>query len=453
MISTKKRSSSKVRTMPATMRTLLLASLVALALTLTSMTANAARRAKAGPDFILIQAGELLAVPGQPTQKAKTIVVYKGRISQIRSGFVEADGLELAEGETAEVIDLKEHFVLPGLMDAHVHLMWSGGDHPPMKQEEVTNPDLTLWTLRNARASLMAGFTTVRELAAEPEVIFAVRTWIDAGKFLGPRIIAAGRPVGALGGHGDMSDIGVDPADVAASGLCDGVESCRRAVRVQHKLGSDVIKMMSTGGWHDETGTEQLFFPDEMKATVDTARQLGLKVATHAYADDAIADAVEAGVDSVDHGFGASKSTLSAMKKKGIYLVPTLSIAQKKGKEITLYRDEHRAFETALDVGTPIAFGTDVGGIPHRYAAREFGYMVKLGMPADKAIESATVNTARLFGLESEVGTLVAGKLADIIAVRANPLSDISALENVDFVMKSGRVAKRDGVPADIVLD
>jgi imidazolonepropionase-like amidohydrolase len=405
------------------------------------------------PDFILIQAGILLAVPGEAPQKNKTIVVHEGRITQIRSGFVEADGLGLVEGETAEVIDLQDHFVLPGLMDAHIHLMWSGSDHPPGKLDEITNPDLALWTLRNARAALLAGFTTVRDLAAEPEVIFAVRDWINGGKFIGPRILAAGRPIGALGGHGDTSEVGIDPANIAASGLCDGLESCRRAVRVQHKLGSDVIKMMSTGGWHDETGTEQLFFLDEMQATVAAAHQLGLKVATHAYADDAIADAVEAGVDSVDHGFGATKATLKAMKKRNIFLVPTLSIAQRKGKEITKYRNDYGAFELALEVGTPIAFGTDVGGIPHRFAAREFTYMANLGMKPDDAIRSATINTAELFGLDAEVGTLTVGKLADIIAVSKSPLTEIAALESVDFVMKNGRVAKRDGVAVDIFLD
>ena len=222
---------------------------------------------------------------------------------------------------------------------------------------------------------------------------------------------------------------------------------------MQHKLGSDVIKMMTTGGFHDETGTEQLFFFDEIEATIAAAHQLGMAVGTHAYAGDAIADVVRAGVDSVDHGFGATDATLKEMVEKGIYLVPTLSVAQQKGSEIRKYREEYRAFERAIKIGTPIAFGTDVGGIPHMFAAREFSYMVELGMSPSAALESATINTAKLFRVDGETGTLEAGKLADIIAVEGDPLQDITVLETVDFVMKSGRVAKRDGVLTDFFLD
>ena len=408
---------------------------------------------KQGVDLILIQAGYVLAIPGEAPRKDQTIVINADHIVEILDGFVDADTLDLDDKETTEVINLREHFVLPGLMDAHIHLMWSSRDLPPKKQGELNSQDLALWTLRNARTALSSGFTTVRDQASEPSVMFAVRDWINGGKFLGPRILASGRPVGALGGHGDMSAADTDPDDLSGSGLCSGVESCRWAVRMQHKLGSDVIKMMSTGGFHDETGTEQLFFFDEMEATISAAHQLGLAVGAHAYAGNAIADAVRAGVDSVDHGFGATDATLKEMLTKEIFLVPTLSVAQKKGSEIRRYREEHRAFERALKIGTPIAFGTDVGGIPHQFAAREFSYMVELGMSPAAAIESATINTAKLFRVDRETGTLEAGKLADIIAVKGDPLQDVTVLEEVDFVMKSGRVAKRDGVPVDFFLD
>jgi len=404
-----------------------------------------------GADFILIQAGRLLEIPGAAPHDNQTIVITAGRIVEIRDGFVGVEVLELQDEETAEVINLREYFVLPGLMDAHIHMMWSSRDLPPKKQGELNSQDLTLWTLRNARTALSSGFTTVRDQASEPGVMFAVRDWINGGKFLGPRILASGRPVGALGGHGDMSTAESD--EPSRSGLCNGVESCRQAVRMQHKIGSDVIKMMSTGGFHDETGTEQLFFFDEMEATISAAHQLGMTVGTHAYAGDAIADAVRAGVDSIDHGFGAADATLNEMLEKEIYLVPTLSVAQRKGSEIRKYREEHRAFERALKIGTPIAFGTDVGGIPHKFAAREFSYMVELGMSPAAAIASATINTAKLFRLDGETGTLEAGKLADIIAVKGDPLQDVTVLETVDFVMKGGRVAKRDGVMADFFLD
>jgi imidazolonepropionase-like amidohydrolase len=404
-------------------------------------------------DFILIQAGELLAVPGEPPQSRKTIVVSEAHIVEIRDGFIGIDGLQLDDGQSAEIIDLRDSFVMPGLMDAHIHLMWSGRDHPPKKPGEMKSEDLTLWTLRQARTALSVGFTTVRDMASEPGVMFAVRDWINGGKFIGPRILAAGQPVTAAGGHGDRAPIDSGSNEPSTSGLCDGLESCRRAVRLQHKRGSDVIKMMATGGFADQTGTEQLFFYDEMEATVNAAHQLGLPVATHAYAGDAIADAVRAGVDSVDHGFGATDATLKEMKKKNIYLVPTLTLTQRKGAEITVYRDRYRAFERALDIGTPIAFGTDVGGIPHRVAAREFAYMVDLGMSPEAAIVSATISTAKLFRLEDEIGTIATGKLADIISVKGNPLEEIERLQDVRFVMKSGRVAKQDGVMMDIFLE
>jgi imidazolonepropionase-like amidohydrolase len=370
----------------------------------------------------------------------------------VRDGLLGPEAVENSAGAAIEVIDLRDRFVLPGLMDAHSHLMWSGRDLPPKKADKLREADLALWTLRNARTTLAAGFTTVREQASSPPPVFAVRDWINAGKFLGPRILAAGNPVGALGGHGDMTRAEVDPADVTASGLCSGPESCRRAVRMQKKIGADVIKMMATGGFHDSTGTEQFFFFEEMLATVEAAHQLGMPVGTHAYAGKAVADAVRAGVDSVDHGFGADDATLKLMKQKGIYLVPTLTIAQQAGPPRE-YREKYRAFERALKIGTPIAFGTDVGGVPHRYAAKEFSYMVSAGMTPADAIVAATVNTARLFRIDQDVGTLEPGKLADIVAVRGSPLDNVAVLESVDFVMKSGRVARRDGRMTDMVIE
>jgi imidazolonepropionase-like amidohydrolase len=400
---------------------------------------------------IIIHAGRLLAVPGQPVETEKSIVINGDHIIGVYDGYIDTDTPD--SDEQKKIIDLRDRLVLPGLMDAHIHIGWSSKDLPPKKSAEMTNEDLTLWMLRHARTALSAGFTTVRDMASPPYVIFAVRDWIDGGKFLGPRILAAGLPVTAVGGHGDMTKPGLDSSDVMASGLCQGVESCRRAVRVQHKIGADVIKLMSTGGFHDHTGTDRLFFYDEIEATIKAAHQLGMAVATHAYADDAIADAVRAGVDSVEHGFGATDKTLKEMRQKGIYLVPTLSVAQRKGSDIRKFREQHVAFERALKIGTPIAFGTDVGGVPHRYAAREFSYMVAAGMDPAAAIRSATVETAKLFRIENEAGTIETGKLADLIAVTGDPLEDIAALEDIDFVMKSGRVAKQDGQLAIFFLD
>ncbi len=421
-------------------------------LALTALAAAAEGPAAAANGYVVIQAGEVLVRPGEAPRKNQTVVIRGQRIVAVRDGLLGAEAVVDGAGAAIEVIDLRDRFVLPGLMDAHSHLMWSSRDLPPKKADKMTGEDLTLWTLRNARTTLAAGFTTVREQASSPRPVFTVRDWINAGKFIGPRILAAGNPVGALGGHGDMTRDDTDPADVTASGLCSGPESCRRAVRMQHKLGADVIKMMATGGFHDATGTEQFFFFNEMEATVTAAHQLGMPVGTHAYAANAVADAVRAGVDSVDHGFGADDATLKLMKQKGIFLVPTLSIAQQAGPARE-YREKFLAFERALKLGTPIAFGTDVGGVPHRFAAKEFSYMVRAGMAPAAAITAATVNTARLFRIDQDVGTLEAGKLADIIAVQGSPLDDVTVLEQVDFVMKSGRVAKRAGRMTDIVVD
>ena len=422
-----------------------------LAIVLVNTIVPVAWPAESPQHYVVIQAGELLAVPGRPPVKNQTLIIQGQRILEVRAGIVGAEAVT-APGTNVEVIDLRDRFVLPGLLDAHTHLMWSSEDRPPKKADKMTDPDLTLWTLRNARTTLGAGFTTVRELASSPLVTFAVRDWINAGKFLGPRILDAGNPISAHGGHGDRTKVGVDPDELSASGLCSGVETCRKAVRIQHKLGSDLIKMMATGGFSDVSGTEQFFFFDEMQATVEAAHQLGLPVTTHAYAGNAVADAVRAGVDSVEHGFGASDETLTLMKQKGIFLVPTLLVAEQipAAKQ---YREKYRAFERALKIGTPIAFGTDSGSVPHALTAREFAMMVKCGMTPAAAVQAATVNAAKLFRLEREVGTLEVGKLADVIAVKGQPLQDVTALETVDFVMKSGRVAKRDGHMMDTVLD
>lgn len=401
--------------------------------------------------YTVVQAGELLAIPGEAPRRNQTVVIRGQEVLAVRDGILGAEAVEDAGGAPVAVIDLRGHFVMPGLMDTHTHLMWSGADHPPKKADKLTDADFTLWTLRHARTKLLAGFTTVRDQASAPHPLFAVRDWINAGRFLGPRILAAGNPITAPGGHGDMTKEDVNPLDIHASNLCSGVGGCRNAVRIQHKMGSDVIKMMATGGFADNTGIDQRFFPDEMQAIVDTAHQLGLIVGTHAYATDAVAAAVRAGVDSVEHGFGADDATLRLMKQKGIYLVPTLLVAQKGA--IHDYRLQDRAFERALKMGVPIAFGSDDGGIPHGLSAREFGLMVEAGMSPMAALQAATVNAARLLRIDGEVGTLEAGKLADLIAVKGSPLDDVGVLENVDFVMKSGRVAKRDGRATDTILD
>ena len=270
-----------------------------------------------------------------------------------------------------------------------------------------------------------------------------------------PRILAAGPVISATGGHGDRGSgesKSLDPDERLRNGVCDGAAECTRTVRHMKKLGADLIKITATGGFMSATGTQQQYDLEEMQAIVAVAHQRDLKVAAHAYAGDAIVNALRAGVDSIEHGWQLDDAGIRLMKERGSYLVPTLLISRPSawarragivdGGQL---RDEARAFEKAYAAGVNIAFGTDVGIFDHGQNALEFDVMVELGMTPADAIRSATIMTAKLFGLDAEVGTLEQGKLADVIAVRGDPLDDITALQDVDFVMKAGQVVKRDG--------
>jgi imidazolonepropionase-like amidohydrolase len=407
--------------------------------------------------YVLIQAGTLLAVPGKPPQERMTVVVHNDRVDRVVPGYLVPDGLAAPAGSTVQVIDLSDRFVLPGLMDAHVHLRSEpsfsrrrterGDRSPPTPAEYAVN------AMVYARRNLAAGFTTLRDLGSDDQSVFAVRNAINEGRMIGPRILVAGSAIAVTGGHGDSIPIEQtgDPAARLRDGTCDGPMECRQAVRYQYKLGADVIKFTSTGGFGSNTGLDPQLFPDEIQAIVSTAHLVGLKAAAHAYSPIAIKDAVRAGVDSIEHGFLLDDEGIALMKKAGTWLVPTLSasypppIFRIPDPPSVKLRNEYRAFERAYAAGVKIAFGTDAGTFSHGTNAKEFEFMVKFGMSPKDAIYSATVSTAELFGLAADVGTLEAGKLADLIAVKGNPLQDISVLREIDFVMKSGKVAKRDG--------
>jgi len=414
--------------------------------------------APAAPDrYSLVHAGTLLAVPGQPPEREMTIVVKNDRIAGVMRGFVDAAAAGLPPGTAVELIDLRDRFVLPGLMDAHVHLIHEpsfarrrterGDRNPPTSSEGAVN------AIVYARRTLAAGFTTVRDLGSDDQAVFAVRDAIDAGRMIGPRILVSGSALAVTGGHGDslsLDDTG-EAQRRLGDGTCDGPVECRAAVRYQYKLGADVIKFTATGGFGSNTGLDPQFFPDEIEAIVATAHLLGLKAAAHAYSPVAIRQAVRAGVDSIEHGFLVDDEGLAMMKKSGTYLVPTLSasypppIFRIPDPESVRIRNEHKAFERARAAGVNIAFGSDAGTFAHGDNAKEFGLMVKFGMSPMEAIRSATVATADLFGLSAEVGTIAPGKFADLVAVAGNPLEDVDALLQVDFVMQGGRVAKQGG--------
>ncbi|MBN8280565.1 MAG: amidohydrolase family protein [Gammaproteobacteria bacterium] len=406
--------------------------------------------------YALIHAGTLLAVPGSPPQARMTVVVKNDKVAAVLPGFLDA-APDAAPGSVTEVIDLSDRFVMPGLMDAHVHLqsqpMFSrrrterGDRNPPSAAENTVN------AVVYARRDLAAGFTTLRDLGSDDQSVFAVRNAINQGRMIGPRILVSGSAIAVTGGHGDglpMDRTGDDAARIA-EGTCDGPMECRQAVRYQYKLGADVIKFTSTGGFGSNTGLDPQLFPDEIGAIVSTAHLVGLKAAAHAYSPVAIKDAVRAGVDSIEHGFLLDDEGIRMMKKAGTFLVPTLSasypppVFRIPDPPSVKLRNEYKAFERAYAAGVKIAFGTDAGTFDHGTNAKEFEFMVKFGMPPMDALRAATVVTADLFGLSAEVGTLEPGKLADVVAVKGNPLDNISAMRQVDFVMKSGRVAKRDG--------
>jgi imidazolonepropionase-like amidohydrolase len=431
---------------------------LALLATILSVAALAAPAAPTTPDrYVLVHAGTLLAVPGRPAEREMTIVVKNDRVAGVVRGFLDATAAGLPSGATVDLIDLRDRFVLPGLMDAHVHLIHEpsftrrrterGDRNPPTSAEGAVN------TVVYARRTLAAGFTTVRDLGSDDQAVFAVRNAINAGRMIGPRILVSGSALAVTGGHGDSLPLDGtgDPQSRLRDGTCDGPMECRAAVRYQYKLGADVIKFTSTGGFGSNTGLDPQLFADEIEAIVSSAHLVGLKAATHAYSAIAIKQAVWAGVDSIEHGFLVDDEGLALMKKAGTFLVPTLSasypppIFRIADPESVRIRNEHQAFERARAAGVKIAFGSDAGTFAHGDNAKEFGLMVKFGMSPMDAIRSATVATADLFGLAGEVGTVEPGKLADLVALAGNPLDDVAALLHIDFVMKGGRVAKQDG--------
>lgn len=414
----------------------------------------------AAAEWAVIHAGRLLAVPGQPPEAERSVVVRDGRVVEVRPGFVAADGVGAAEGDTVEVIDLSRHFVLPGLIDAHVHLTGELG--PEQKMLEVTRSDAaaTLHSLPFLRRTLDAGFTTVRDVGGPPEIVFALRDAVAAGVVAGPRIVAAGSSIAATGGHGDVHGYREEILDLwADSSICDGAADCRRAVRAQVKRGADVIKVTATGGVLSETaaGTGQQLFDDELEAIVATAHSLGRKVAAHAHGVDGINAALAAGVDSIEHGTYSDDESFRLYKESGAYLVPTLlagatvlgmvetaefmaPAVREKARRVG--REMKDTVRRAHAAGVPIAFGTDSGVSRHGDNGREFVLLVDSGLTPAEAIETATVHASRLLGLDDEIGTLEPGKRADLVAVTGDPLADVASLLDVAAVVQGGKLVR-----------
>ena len=419
-------------------------------------TAPAAAPAASRTTYIL--AGALLDRPGQAPRGASTLVVRDGKVAEVRDGHATAPA-------GVDVVDLRDRFVMPGLVDMHVHLIGIGGD-PRRERLEALNRDRAddlLQGVGNARATLMAGFTTVRDLGGEEHSIRALRDAVEAGTVEGPTIVNAGRMISVSGGHGDARNSLSDRFEESAihrdlQNLCDGPEECRRAVRRQVGLGARVIKFAATGGVLSNVsgGLGRAMTPEEMRAIVDTAHGLGRKVAAHSHAAEGTKAALEAGVDTIDHGTFLDDESIRLFKARGAYLVPTMiapqtALAQGRAGDIpaaTIPKAEAAAaaaiqsHRRAFASGVKVAFGTDTGVSRHGENAREFALMVAAGMTPAQAIRSATVTAAEALGRD-DIGTLAVGKAADVIAVSGSPLEDVRRLERVDFVMRRGVVAKR----------
>ncbi len=403
------------------------------------------------PQVTIVHAGTLLATPGDAPTRQQSLVISEGKILEVRSGFIGPDDIS-SESEVT-VIDLSEKFVLPGLMDMHVHFTLRV---PRPDYAKTSDADYAVEAVRNANTTLLAGFTTVRDLGAmRAESIIAVRDAIERGAIPGPRIFAAGESISATAGHGDKRGLRGDIAEVMLSAaMCDGAEDCRRAVRSQYKLGADTIKIHATGGGADPNGKQDSapeMFADEMRAVVETAHALGMKVGAHAHGTAGIKAAIRAGVDSVDHSTFLDDEAIDMYLEHGTYMVRTAYLQDfflSRTNIPQADQDERRANKEELEVklreaikrGVKMAMGTDAGIMPHGDNAKEISKYVELGMTPMQAIETATVNAASLLGLQDEVGRLNAGMAADIVATDISPLEDITALQNITFVMRGGVV-------------
>ena len=402
-----------------------------------------------------IHAGQLLDRPGRAPRGASTIIVTGGHIAEVRDGHVPAPA-------GATLVDLSDRFVLPGLIDSHVHLDSDRAGNEGLIAGFTESDELRAFeTLWNAQKTLNAGFTTVRNLG-DPGGTLALRDAIARGWATGPRIVDAGSSISTTSGHMD-GRLGVVEDLHAAIGdenLCDGPEECRKVVRRQIGRGVDVIKIATTGGVNSRIGAGlgKQMFDDEAKAIVDTAHLYGKKVAVHAHGADGIVSALRAGADSIEHGTLLDEEGIRLFKQTGAYYVPTLSTVNGYLERIAAnpnaYAPDVRAkidwrigitgksLEKAVPAGVKIAFGTDAGVSKHGRNADEFELLVKHGMTPASAIQAATVNAADLLGLAKDIGTIEPGKEADIIAVAGNPLADVTVLKRVGFVMADGRIHK-----------
>lgn len=422
-----------------------------------AQTSGNATAEKPAQKTIYIVAGRLFDATSDAVRQNVVIVVEDERIKSVlpNSGGVIPAG--------ATVIDLSHATVLPGLIDCHTHLGSRADRYNEIYRFKDTPFDHAFAAVVNARKTLEAGFTSVRDVGSLPFLAVDLRNAINEGLIPGPRIVASGPGISITGGHGDLNNFSPQTRvtmfpDERNFQIADGVDQIRHVVRAQVKYGVDVIKILSTGGVlsrGDSPGASQYTF-EELKAAADTAHMAGRKIAAHAHGTQGIKNAILAGIDSIEHASLIDEEGIKLAKEHGTYLVmdiynddyilneaPKVGLPQENiDKERMVGRLQRENFERAVKAGAKMAFGTDAGVYPHGDNARQFFYMVKYGMTPAQAIRSATANSADLIGRSADVGTIEAGKYADIIAVQADPLADVRALEHVEFVMKGGKVYK-----------
>jgi imidazolonepropionase-like amidohydrolase len=402
-----------------------------------------------------IHCGNLIDGKANETQPQMTIVVEGNKIVSVEKGFTKP-------GAQDKLIDLSQKTVMPGLIDMHVHLEGETNKDAALQRFTLNEADLAFRSTVFARKTLMAGFTTVRDLGGSG-VNIALRNAINQGLVVGPRIFTAGKSIATTGGHADPTnsyrkDLMGDPGP--KEGVINSPEEARQAVRQRYKDGSDLIKITATGGVLSlaKDGSGPQFTDEELQAIIQTAKDYGFHTAAHAHGSEGMKRAVLAGITTIEHGTKMTEEVMDLMKQKGTFYVPTITAGRFVGEQAKVPGYYHplvvpkaleigpqiqETFKKAYKRGVKIAFGTDAGVYPHGENGKEFTYMVESGMPAMEAIKSATVVPASILGMSDKIGTLEAGKLADIVATDENPLKNIKTMESVSFVMKDGVVHKQ----------
>ncbi|MEM7374816.1 MAG: amidohydrolase family protein [Bacteroidota bacterium] len=404
----------------------------------------------------ILHCGSLIDGKNDKARSKMSIVIEGKTIVAIEKGYKKG-----AEGD--QIIDLTEQTVMPGLIDMHVHIEGQSSPSTYMDRFRLNPPDVAFRSLTYAKATLMAGFTTVRDLGGSG-VNISLRNAINQGLVTGPRIYTVGKAIGTTGGHADPTngmsqDLMGDPGP--RDGVINGPDEAAKAVRQRYKDGADLIKITATGGVLSpaKDGQGPQFTQEEVDAIVEIANDYGMITAAHAHGAEGMKRAVLAGITTIEHGTLMTEEIMELMKEKGTYFVPTITAgievaenAKKPGyfpaiivpKALEIGPKIQNTFAKAYKMGVPIAFGTDAGVYPHGENAREFVYMVEAGMPPMEAIISATSTNARVLRKEDQLGNIETGKLADIIAVPGNPLADINKMLEVSFVMKEGVVYKQE---------